>query len=274
MTTMNVQHAQLRSDDGNRAAPLLAALSIVAIIAIQTVTTVIGAFAATVPRPDGTVDMAKVLQTGPLPDLSMGDASGVPIVEYGSLTCPHCADFNNETFPQLKKAYIDTGKVRFIFREYPRNTPDLVGFVLARCLGDQKAFGADELLFAEQDKWSSAKEPAKALLSVMRVTGLTEEKAEECLKNRKLVEAIVAIAKTADQETHLTGVPTFVVAGKVYGGALSFDNLKAILDSLSPAQGQTGVNDAATAPDVPQGKSKGCATPQPSVRVASAQPCR
>ena len=191
-----------------------------------------GALAASAPQPDTTVDMAKVLQPGSLPELAMGDPSGVPVVEYGSLTCPHCAVFSKETFPQVKADYIDTGKVRFIFREFSRNTLDVAGFVLARCLGDDKAFAANELLFAQQDKWAFVDKPLEPLIAALRATGLTQEQATECLKNQKLADGIVAITKRATDEVHLTGTPTFVIDGKVYGGELTLDQLKAILDPL------------------------------------------
>jgi protein-disulfide isomerase len=190
------------------------------------------ALAASAPQPDRTVDMSKVLAPGPLPDLTMGDPAGVPIVEYGSLTCPHCAAFSKEVLPQLKAAYIDTGKARFIFREFSRNTLDVAGFVLARCLGDDKAFAAEELLFAEQDKWAFADKPLEPLIAAMRPTGLSQEKATECLKNQKLADGIVAVAKRANDDIKLTGTPTFVIDGKVYGGELTLDQLKAILDPL------------------------------------------
>jgi len=190
------------------------------------------ALAVTAPQPDRTVDMAKVLAPGPLPELSVGSPNGIPVVEYGSLTCPHCAVFSRETFPQLKKEYIDTGKVRFIFREFARNTLDVAGFVLARCLGDDKTFAADELLFAEQDKWAFADKPLEPLIEAMRPTGMTQAQATECLKNQKLADGIVAITKKATDEIHLTGTPTFVIDGKVYGGELTIDQLRAILDPL------------------------------------------
>jgi protein-disulfide isomerase len=294
MTAMSERNVRVRcadgGEDGNRAAPLLVALSVIAIIGIQTAATVISAFADTAPRPDGTVNMAKVLQTGPLPELTMGDANGVPVVEYGSLTCPHCAAFSKETFPRLKKEYIDTGKVLFIFREFARNMQDLAGFVLARCVGDHEAFGADELLFAEQDKWAYADQPMKPLLAVMRLSGLTEEKARECLNNQKLADAIVAITQTGTRETHLTGVPTFVIAGKVYSGELTFDDLKEVLDSLSPAEAvpasawaHTGTVGSAPAQNLQpdqgtersQNAREGCAVPQANARpVPARQPCR
>jgi protein-disulfide isomerase len=192
-----------------------------------------GALAATAaPEPDRTVDMATVLKPGPLPELAMGDASGVPVVEYGSLTCPHCATFSREVFPDLKKDYIDTGKVRFIFREFPRNPLDVAAFVLARCVGDDKTFAAIELLFNEQDKWAFVDKPLEPLIAAMRPTGLTQEKAMECLKDQKEADAIVAIGKRAVDEIKMNGTPTFVIAGKVYGGELTMDQLKAILDPL------------------------------------------
>jgi protein-disulfide isomerase len=184
------------------------------------------------PEPDRTVDMATVLKPGPLPELAMGSPSGVPMVEYGSLTCPHCATFSREVFPELKKDYIDTGKVRFIFREFPRNALDVAAFVLARCIGDDKAFAAIELLFDEQDKWAFSDKPLEPLIAAMRPTGLTHEKAMACLKDQSKANAIVAIGKRATDEIKMTGTPTFVIAGKVYGGELSMDQLKAILDPL------------------------------------------
>ena len=155
--------------------------------------------AATAPEPDRTVDMATVLKPGPLPELAMGDPSGVPVVEYGSLTCPHCATFSREVFPELKKDYIDTGKVRFIFREFSRNPLDVAAFVLARCIGDDKAFAAIELLFSTQDKWAFVDKPLEPLIAAMRPTGLTQDKAMACLKDQAKVDAMVAIGKRADR---------------------------------------------------------------------------
>jgi protein-disulfide isomerase len=192
-----------------------------------------GALAATAaPEPERTVDMATVLKPGPLPELAMGDSSGVPVVEYGSLTCPHCATFSREVFPELKKDYIDTGKVRFIFREFPRNPLDVAAFVLARCVGDDKTFAAIELLFNEQDKWAFVDKPLEPLIAAMRPTGLTQDQAMTCLKDQAKADAIVAIGKRATEEIKLTGTPTFVIAGKVYGGELTMDQLRAILDPL------------------------------------------
>ena len=188
--------------------------------------------AATAPEPDRTVDMATVLKPSSLPELAMGDPSGAPVVEYGSLTCPHCATFSREIFPELKKDYVDTGKVRFIFREFSRNPLDVAAFVLARCVGDDKAFAAVELLFSQQDKWAFVDKPLEPLIAAMRPTGLTHDQAMACLKNQSKADAIVAVGKRATDEIKMTGTPTFVIDGKVYGGELSMDQLRAILDPL------------------------------------------
>jgi protein-disulfide isomerase len=184
------------------------------------------------PEPDRTVDMAGVLKPGSLPELAVGDASGVPVVEYGSLTCPHCATFSREVLPELKKDYIDTGKVRFIFREFSRNPLDVAAFVLARCVGDDKAFAAIELLFSQQDKWAFVDKPLEPLIAAMRTAGLSRDQAMACLKDQEKANAIVAIGKRATDQVKMTGTPTFVIDGKVYGGELSMDQLKAILDPL------------------------------------------
>ena len=188
--------------------------------------------AGAAPEPDRTVDMATVLKPGTLPELTVGDPSGVPVVEYGSLTCPHCATFSREIFPELKKDYIDTGKVQFIFREFSRNSLDVAAFLLARCVGDDKAFAAIELLFATQDKWAFVDKPLEPLIAAMRPAGLTHDQAMACLKDQAKADAMLAVGKRAEEEIKMTGTPTFVIDGKVYGGELSIDQLKAILDPI------------------------------------------
>jgi protein-disulfide isomerase len=213
----------------------LASLRRLAFVAVFSVAALAahGALAAgAAPEPDRTVDMATVLKPGTLPELTVGDPSGVPVVEYGSLTCPHCATFSREIFPELKKDYIDTGKVRFIFREFSRNSLDVAAFLLARCVGDDKAFAAIELLFSQQDKWAFVDKPLEPLIAAMRPAGLTHDQAMACLKDQAKADAMVAVGKRATDEIKMTGTPTFVIDGKVYGGELSIDQLKAILDPI------------------------------------------
>ena len=188
--------------------------------------------AADAPKPERTVDMAEVLKPGPLPELTEGDAKGVPVVEYGSLTCSHCANFSREVMPQLKKAYVDTGKVHFIFREFARNPLDVGAFLLARCVGDDKALATIDLLFAQQDKWAFVEKPLEPLIAAVRPTGLAHDKALECLKDNEKAKAIQTIGKIATDVIKLEGTPTFVIDGKVYGGELSLEELNDILKPL------------------------------------------
>ena len=191
-----------------------------------------GAADAKDPKPERTVDMAAVLKPGPLPELSMGDANAVTVVEYGSLTCPHCAAFDRDVLPKFKAAYVDTGKARFIFREFSRNPLDVAAFVLARCVGDDKAMAVIELLFAQQDKWAFVDKPLEPLIAALRPTGLTHDAAMACLKDQAKADAINTIGKTGGDVTKLTGTPTFVIDGKVYGGELHMDDFDEILKPL------------------------------------------
>jgi protein-disulfide isomerase len=190
------------------------------------------ALAQGAPKPEGTVDMAKVLARGPLPELSLGDAAGVPVIEYGSLTCSHCAAFNHDTMPAFKIAFIDTGKVYFIFREFARNPLDVGAFVLARCVGDDKALATIDLLFTEQDKWAFVDKPLDALLTAMRPTGLSQDKAMACLKDQTKADALTKMTTDAARDVKVQGTPTFVINGNVYGGGLSEADLTAILKPL------------------------------------------
>lgn len=190
------------------------------------------AFAEAAPPADATVDMSKALAPGPLPELSIGAATGLPVIEYGSATCPHCAHFDRDVWPAFKKAYVDTGKVRYIFREYSRNNLDVAAFMLARCVGDDKAFAAIELLFASQDNWAFGNNPLEGLMAALRPTGMSREKATACLNDQAKADAIAQIAKTAEDAFKISGTPSFIIDGKVYGGALSNEELGAILKPL------------------------------------------
>jgi protein-disulfide isomerase len=190
------------------------------------------AYGQTATKPDSTTDMAKALAPGPLPELSIGDPAGLPVIEYGSATCPHCAHFARDIWPAFKKTYVDTGKVRFIFREYSRNNLDVAAFMLARCVGDDKAYATIELLFASQDAWAFGSNPLEGLMTALRPAGMSREKATACLKDQAKADALAQIVKTADDKFKVSGTPTFILDGKVYGGALSLEELNAILKPI------------------------------------------
>ena len=188
--------------------------------------------AAAAPKPEQIVDMAEVLKPGALPELNFGPDTGVPIVEYASVTCPHCAAFDRDIWPKLKAAYIDTGKVHYIFREFSRNPLDVAAFTLARCVGDDKAMATIELLFATQDKWAFTDNPLEPLLTALRPTGLGRGKAMACLKDNATIAKVRAITETAEKVVKVQGTPTFVIDGKSYGGELSLADFDELLKPL------------------------------------------
>lgn len=188
--------------------------------------------AVAAPAPEGSVDMAKVMQPGPLKELELGDPKGITVIEYGSLTCPHCATFDVQVLPAFKTQYIDAGKVHFIFREFSRNPLDVAAFVLARCEGDDKTLATINLLFATQDKWAFSDNPLDALIAALRPTGMSHDQAMACLKDQSKADAMSKILNAAVQDVKVQGTPTFVIDGKVYDGELSLDDLNAILKPL------------------------------------------
>ena len=192
------------------------------------------ASAAAAPQPEQTVDMKEVLKPGPLPELSLGPADGVPVVEYASVTCPHCAVFDRETFPKFKAAYIDTGKVRYTLREFSRNPLDVAAFTLARCVGEDadKAMATIKLEFATQDKWAFVEQPLEPLLAALRPTGLPRDKAMACLKDNALIGKVRQITDTAEKVVKIQGTPTFVINGKSYGGELTMADFDELLKPL------------------------------------------
>jgi protein-disulfide isomerase len=173
-----------------------------------------------------TVPMADLMAPGPLPDQVLGAAEApVTIVEYASMTCGHCATFHEKTYPELKKRYIDTGKVRFVFREFPLDPLAAAGFMLARCAGDGKYFPMVETLFHQQREWAVQK-PLPPLQAIAKQAGLTQQSFEQCLANQKLLEDIEKVRERATNKFGVSSTPTFFINGKKVSGALSIEDLE------------------------------------------------
>jgi protein-disulfide isomerase len=190
------------------------------------------AAAAKAPEAAGTVDMAKLLEPGALPEMTHGKADApVTIVEYASMTCPHCAHFAQTTMPEVKAKYIDTGKVRFILREFPFDPRAEAGFMLARCSKDSY-FPMVDVLFRQQGTWASAENARDALLQIAKLAGFTQQSFEACLTDQKLLDDIRAVRTRGEQEFEVDSTPTFFINGKRYKGALSIDEMSAIIDGM------------------------------------------
>lgn len=178
------------------------------------------------PRPaPGGGGTADLMAAGPLSEQVLGDANApVTIIEYASMTCPHCAHFHETTYPELKKRYIDTGKVKFIFREFPLDQLAAAAFMLARCAGSDNYFPMIETLFQQQRDWA-VQNPVPPLFGVAKQAGFTQQKFEECLTNQKLLEDIETVRNRGAEKYGVNSTPTFFINGKIFRGALTIEEI-------------------------------------------------
>jgi len=170
--------------------------------------------------------VADLMQPNPLGEMAIGtDSAPITVIEYASMTCPHCAHFSETTFPELKKRYIDTGKVRFIFREFPLDRLAFAGFLLARCVPSDKYFPMIETLFAQQRDWV-VQSPLQPMRAIAKQAGVSQEAFDACLEDRKLIEGIEKVRSQAADKFGVNSTPTFFVNGKRLGGALSIEEME------------------------------------------------
>jgi len=169
---------------------------------------------------------------GPLGDAVQGAADAkVTIIEYASLTCSHCAAFHQNTYPELKKRYIDTGKVRFILREFPLDPLATAGFMLARC-DEGKYYPVVDMLFQQQKAWAFTEKPLDALRQMMRQAGFSQEKFDSCLKDQKLYDAVNAVKNRGMDTFKVDSTPTFFINGQRHPGNMSIDELEKIIKPM------------------------------------------
>jgi len=186
----------------------------------------VGPAKADAPEPD----QAELAKAGPEGDIVLGsDKAPVTIIEYASMTCPHCAHFTTDTFPELQKRYIDTGKVRFIFREFPLDALAAAGFMLARCAGKDKFMPVVETLFAKQPEWMVQK-PIEPLKAIAKQFGFTEQSFDACLANQHVLDGIQEVRDRAAEKLGVNSTPTFFVNGKKLTGDQSIDALAKVID--------------------------------------------
>jgi protein-disulfide isomerase len=163
-----------------------------------------------------------------LPDMAIGPiGASVTIVEYASMSCPHCAAFGENVFPMLKSNYIDTGKVRFVFREFPFDIKAAAASLLARCIGGDDAtkfFGAIELLFKQQNRLMEQTNDTLRLIG--KQAGMSEQAVEACGKDQALLDKITADQKFAYEALKVDATPTFFINGEKLKGAMSFEELE------------------------------------------------
>ncbi|MEM5580903.1 MULTISPECIES: thioredoxin domain-containing protein [unclassified Roseibium] len=177
------------------------------------------------------VDLDELLKPGPLGDKILGDENApVAIVEYASMTCGHCANFHKRTWPELKEQFIDTGKVRFIFREFPLDPVAAAAFMLARCAPADKYFEIVDTMFENQRTWAFGDNPYQSLLDFSKQIGFTQETFEECLTNQGMLDAVNAVKDRGANEFGVSSTPTFFINGEKHSGALSIEEMGKIIE--------------------------------------------
>ncbi|WBL80480.1 DsbA family protein [Bradyrhizobium xenonodulans] len=177
-------------------------------------------------------DVAKPVS---LPDMALGPKdAAVTITEYASMTCPHCAAFNEQVFPKIKTEYIDTGKIRYVFREFPLDIKAAAGSMLSRCIAKDdgpKYFAVTDMLFRQQNDWV-VKNTTETLTRIGKQAGLTQQQVEACLKDQALLDKIAADQKYASDVLKVDSTPTFFINGEKIKGETSFEDFAKKINPL------------------------------------------
>ena len=168
-------------------------------------------------------DVAKPVS---LPDMALGPKdAAVTVVEFASMTCGHCANFTENVFPKIKSEFIDTNKIRFVFREFPLDIKAAAGSMLARCIAKDDAgkyFAVVDMLFKQQNEWVM-KNTAETLTRIGKQAGLSQQQVEECLKDQALLDKIAADQKFANEVLKVNSTPTFFINGEMLRGEQTFE---------------------------------------------------
>lgn len=179
------------------------------------------------PASNGTVTDLKLTDK----DYAMGPADAkVVLVEYASLTCPHCARFHTSVLPDIKKEFVDTGKVRYVYRDFPLDRLALGAAMVARCAGRDSFFGFIDTFYAAQGQWSRASNPISALGNLAKLGGMSQTKFEACLKDVEVQNGILQQRLEASNEFKVQATPTVFVNGARYGGGMTLDQMRTLLN--------------------------------------------
>ena len=208
-----------------------AALAIAAVLSMSA----LGGWAGAAMAQEAEADAAADAQ--PMVEMVQGDADApVTIIEYASFTCPHCAAFHADTYPDLQEAYIDTGLVRFVYREVYFDRYGLWAGMVARCAGPERYFGLVGLIYEQQSDWVSndPAETASSLRRLGRQAGLSNEQLDVCLSDGDTAEALYAAYQSHMEDHAITGTPTLVIDGELYSGNRSFEDVETLIAPLLP----------------------------------------
>jgi protein-disulfide isomerase len=158
----------------------------------------------------------------------------ITIIEYSSLTCPHCAAFHRDTLPQIKETWIADGRVRLVYRHFPLDAPALRAAAVANCIEGERYFGFLDLLFKSQKRWAKAANPLKALGQMARLAGMSQEKFEACANDEAEIDRILVRRQDGAQTYEVNSTPTLFVNGQKVTSARSFEYLEKIFKKIVP----------------------------------------
>ncbi|WP_333794209.1 DsbA family protein [Hyphomicrobium sp.] len=181
------------------------------------------------------IPLDELLKPSGLPELTMGpEDAKVTVVEYASMTCGHCMVFQTKIFPEFKKKYIDTGKVRYIFREFPLDARAFAASMLARCAGSpEKSFALIDALFERQEDWAFVKDnPTPKLFEIAKQAGFTQESFDKCLTDQKLLDELTAVHTRASETFGVNATPSFFINGKRLQAAPVMEEFEKVIDPL------------------------------------------
>ena len=220
MTLPNVSVRSIFAGGRNLALTLTAAIAGAAML-------LIGAIPVSVPA------QAQAAALTAETEMFIGDPNAkVTVYEYISMTCPHCARFHNEQLPAIKKAYVDTGKVKFVLREFPLDRAAFWGAILARCSGKDRFFAFIDIMFKRQSAWSSGGDPMQALTRLGTLGGVSESQFKACLADKKLGDGILTTRQTGSKKYEINATPGFVINGEKADSVYDLKTFAAVVDPL------------------------------------------
>lgn len=175
------------------------------------------------------IPMSDLLAPDALPDVWLGKADApVTIIEYASMTCSHCAAFHEQTYPKLLKDYIETGKARFVLREFPLDALATAAFMIARYAGDKRTALVD-LLFSQQRNWAFVEKPLDALEKIVKQAGVSSETFQKCIADKELYQKVLEVRKRAAEKFGVDSTPTFFINGDRKNGEIAPGDLEKLL---------------------------------------------
>jgi len=178
---------------------------------------------------------AELMQDGPLGERALGNPNApVTVIEYASLTCPHCAHFQRDVFPRVKKEYIDTGKIRFIVREFPIGHTSGTAAIINRCAPANKYFSLFNAFLLRQPEWVSQEVRPDAIYAVAKSSGMTRQEFDNCLANQTIIDGLTEV-KQRGRKFGVIGTPTFFANGRKAQGTITFEEFKALVEPSSPS---------------------------------------